>query len=436
MKKRNDIGSRLIVLSLDAVGGRDLELMETLLHFKPFLKRAGGCKEVVSVYPSLTYPAHATIVTGRYPGNHKIVNNLLIQPKREPSDWFWQRRFLKGATLYDEAKRAGLRTAALLWPVTGGAGICYNLPEVLPNRPWQSQIGVSMRNGTPLYELELQLKFGSLRDGIKQPQLDDFVHACMLHTLRKYSPSLMLVHFTDVDTNRHIHGLDSPQAIQAIKRHDERLGGLLKLLENMGLDGKTDVVILGDHCQLDVKEAIYPNYVFVKKGLVAVRNGKIRSWKAIARDCDGCCYIYVKKAADMARVGALLERMKARKNSGISQIFTRAEAAALGADPECAFMLEAEDGYYFQNDWKQYRRREGASDHHGEFPLQAATHGYLPDRDGYRTFFMGAGPHFKEGARVGRMSLVDVGPTLARILGVELGKVDGRVMEELLKQPF
>lgn len=435
MKKRKIAGPRLIVLSLDAVGGCDLALMETLPHFGPFLKRAGGCGQVVSVYPSLTYPAHATIVTGRYPASHGIVNNLLIQPEREPSDWFWQRKYIRGTTIYDEAKRAGLRTAALLWPVTGGAGISYNLPEVLPNRPWQSQIGVSMRNGTPLYELELQLKFGSKREGVRQPQLDNFVHACLLHTLKKYELELVLAHFTDVDTNRHLHGIDSPQAVRAIKRHDERLGELLGLLECMGLDGQTDVVILGDHYQRDVKEAIYPNYVFVKKGLAAVRNGKIRDWRAIARDCDGCCYIYVKKPEDYAGVKVLLERLKDRKNSGIRRIFTRAEAASLGADPECAFMLEAEDGYYFQNGWKQYRRRAGASDHHAGFPLQAATHGYLPDRDGYRTFFMGAGPHFREGARVASMSLVDAGPTLSRVLGVELGKTDGRVMEELVRRP-
>lgn len=435
MRRRKQTGPRLIVLSLDAVGGRDLALMETLPHFGPFLNKAGGCGQVVSVYPSLTYPAHATIVTGRYPGNHKIVNNLLIQPEREPSDWFWQRKYIQGTTIYDEARRAGCRTAALLWPVTGGAGIDYNLPEVLPNRPWQSQISVSMRNGTPLYELELQMKFGSLRKGISQPQLDDFVHACMLHTVRKYKPELMLVHFTDVDTNRHLHGLDSPKAVQALTRLDIKLGELLELLRSMGLEGRTDVVILGDHYQRDVKEAIYPNYVFVKKGLAVVRKGKIRKWRVIARDCDGCCYIYVKKPDDFAGVGVLLERMKARENSGISRIFTRDEAVLLGADPECAFMLEAEDGYYFQNGWNQYRKRAGASDHHRDFTLQAATHGYLPDRDGYRTFFMGAGPHFQEGARIGRMSLVDVGPTLAKVLGVSLGKPDGRVMGELLRQP-
>ena len=96
-------------------------------------------------------------------------------------------------------------------------------------------------------------------------------------------------------------------------------------------------------------------------------------------------------------------------------------------------MLEAADGYYFQNGWEEYRRKAGASDHHTDFHIQAATHGYLPDRDGYRTFFMAAGPHFTAGARVEKMSLVDEGPTLAEILGLDLGRVDGRTMKELIR---
>ena len=105
--------NRLIVLSLDAVGSMDLPYMNTLPHFRAFL-RAAGCERVVSVYPSLTYPAHTSIVTGRYPANHRIVNNHKIQPEKRKPDWFWQRRYIRGTTLYDEARKDGRRVAALL----------------------------------------------------------------------------------------------------------------------------------------------------------------------------------------------------------------------------------------------------------------------------------------------------------------------------------
>lgn len=85
---------------------------------------------VDSVYPSITYPAHTTIVTGRYPCHHGVVNNTKIQPGRKSPDWYWQRKYIRGTTLYDEARSAGMTTAALLWPVTAKAKIHYNVPEI------------------------------------------------------------------------------------------------------------------------------------------------------------------------------------------------------------------------------------------------------------------------------------------------------------------
>ncbi len=425
---------RMIIMSLDAVGTKDMEYMKTLPNFRAFMKRAAGCEEVLSVYPSITYPAHTSIVTGRYPASHGIVNNLQVQPDREPSDWFWQRKYIKGTTLFDEAVKKGYKTAALLWPVMGKAKIRYNLPEVLPNRSWQNQILVSMLNGTVLYELALQRKFGHLRDGIKQPQLDNFVHTSMLYTMRKYRPDLMLVHFTDVDTNRHLYGVNSKEAKMALERHDKRLGELLDLLRELGLVEKTNLVLLGDHYQQDVKEAIYPNYILKEKGYLHIENNKILDWRVLARDCDGSCYIYSKDGESQEEIYEMLQDMKSSPESGIARIFTREEAEALGADPDCAFMLEAEDGYYFQNGWKTYRKKAGASDHHASFQTHAATHGYLPDKEGYTTFFMGAGPDFVPGARVNRMSLVDEGATLARVLNVDLGDIDGKIIKDLLQK--
>lgn len=156
-----------IVLSLDAVGSRDFAYLSEQPHMKELLKEASYSTEVSSVYPSITYPAHTSIVTGHYPGAHGIVNNTKLQVRLQNPDWFWKRKAVKKKTLYEEAEKAGIPTAALLWPVTGGAKISYNLPEILPNRPWQNQITVCMTNGTIPYELDLNQRFGELRDGIR-----------------------------------------------------------------------------------------------------------------------------------------------------------------------------------------------------------------------------------------------------------------------------
>lgn len=428
MKKR-----RMIVLSLDGVGSRDLPFLETLPVFSDFLREAAGCRQVTSVYPSLTYPAHTTIVTGRLPAQHGIINNLKLQPEREPSDWFWQRKYIKGTTLYDEAAKRGWKTAAFLWPVTGGAKIRWNMPEVLPNRLWQNQVMVSAINGSPLFQLDLLKRFGHLRDGIRQPQLDDFVFESVLYTLEKHRPELILVHLTDADSQRHIYGVESHQAEEALVRHGNRLNRLLNTLDRLGLKEETDLVILGDHYQKDVKTALYPNYYLVKKGFIEIRKGKVKQWKILARDCDGSCYIYVKDPCFLPASKALFGRLAEREGSGIERIYSREEAEQLGADPQCALMLEAKKGYYFQNGWQKYQVEKGASDHHRGVVIQAATHGYYPYEKGYETFFMASGPDFKPGVRAEKMTLADEGPTLAAALGFSLGRTDGKTMRDLLR---
>ena len=129
---------RLIVLSLDALGSTDFEMFSQLPNFKKFIDHAAFCRQVRSVYPSLTYPAHTTIVTGRPPAEHGIVNNILIQPERSSPDWFWQRKYIQGTTLYDEALKKGMQVAALLWPVTAKSDITWNLPEIFANQVVES----------------------------------------------------------------------------------------------------------------------------------------------------------------------------------------------------------------------------------------------------------------------------------------------------------
>ena len=74
MKNRKN-SHPMIVISLDAVGTEDLPLLKSLPNFGRFWREAAVCERVKSVYPSLTYPAHTTIVTGKYPSGHGIVNS-------------------------------------------------------------------------------------------------------------------------------------------------------------------------------------------------------------------------------------------------------------------------------------------------------------------------------------------------------------------------
>lgn len=441
MAKRRD-RQRMIIISLDAVGNRDLALMKTLPNFARLRVASAYCDHVKSVYPSITYPAHSSIVTGLTPSGHGVVNNIRIQPGRAgKEDWLWQRRYIKADTIYDLARKKGWKTASLLWPVTAQSKIKYCVPEIFPNRKWQNQVMISAVNGPVPYQIELLGRFGHLLDGLKQPNLDNFVTEAAEYTIRKYNPELFLIHLTDVDTHRHECGLDGPEIEEAMKRHDERLGRFLTALEETGDMSKTTVVVLGDHCQIATHTAVYPNYYLKKAGLLRVSDdGAVRDYDFYAQHCDGSCYIYAsKKMERILRRGRKeeRERMMKRLRSALKEIpeemlakiFSAKTAAELGADGKCVCMLEAEPGCYFQNEYeKPYEKVENMTAH-----AMYATHGYLPQLPEYETFFMMSGFGVRKGAVAEEMHLWDEAPTLSEIMGVSFEKVDGEVKKELLQ---
>ncbi|MCT2537810.1 ectonucleotide pyrophosphatase/phosphodiesterase [Aquibacillus koreensis] len=424
----------LIVISFDCLSSLDFQMLEQLPNFKELLRNGSYCKQVETIYPSVTYPCHTSIITGKFPNRHGVVNNTFLQPGAISPDWYWHRKHIKGTTLYDEAKKAGLRTAALLWPVTAKANIDYNMPEIFANRNWHHQVAVSLSNGSLRYQLDMNRKFGKTRKGLQQPELDDFVLASTVETIIKKQPNLLLVHFTDLDTKRHYHGFSSKEAIQAIHRHDQRLGEIIGALKQAGMYEKSTIVALGDHSALDESSVIKPNILLREKGLLTIDDQeRITDWKAYCKSCDGSAYVYVKDPTDAETKRIVHEIFKGiQGESGIESILTGMEAALKGADGSAFLMLEAKQGYYFKEYATGTYIEEISPDDVQAGRYTYASHGYSPDKKDYTTIFMATGRGIKPHINLNSMHLVDEGPTFAKLLGVDLGATDGRIVEELL----
>lgn len=427
----------LIVISFDAVSSDDIDKLEKLDNFKYLMDNGSVIKNVESVYPTLTYPAHATIMTGMYPKNHGIINNTLNKFSDINPDWYWYRKYVKTKTLYDLASEKGLTTAALLWPVAGRSSINYNLAEIFAPKPWQNQLVMSALAGSLKYQLDLNKRFGHLRNGLSQPALDNFVHESVKYTIDKYKPNLLLIHYTDVDTNRHYHGYNSKEANDALLRHDKRLGEIIKALKEANIFEESTIVALGDHSALDGNYMIRLNSLFRENGLLKVnKKGIITSYKAVAKNCDGSSYVYLKDKNDTdtyKKVKELLENLKNSDKSPIDFILNSKEAEDEGADPNCSFMVEGNLNYYFVDETLGKVIEKVKESEVGKVPHRTkATHGYHPKKPNYNTFFMAFGKGIKKGVKIDGGKLINHGPTLAKILGVDLGKTDGEAEERIL----
>ena len=84
--------NRTLVISIDALITADIQRLKELTHLGKIMKKASWVEDIFCIYPTLTYPCHATITTGCWPDRHGIINNEKFQPLAEDrADWFWFR---------------------------------------------------------------------------------------------------------------------------------------------------------------------------------------------------------------------------------------------------------------------------------------------------------------------------------------------------------
>lgn len=431
MKKPN----KLIIISLDAFNYKDFEYAKTLPTFSKFIKHGAYVEKVQSVYPTVTYTCHTSLSTGHYPKDHKVYNNEYAMPhKPTEQDWRWFEWDIKSPTFFDYATKANLTTASLLWPVMAGADVTYNVPEIWSPDHTISRFKLLLDYGTKNM-LWPVFKYKNLLQGTKQPYLDNFTEAVSLYTLKKYKPDVMAIHFTELDTFRHIHGLDFDKTQENLKSLDARVGNIINLTKKLGLFNKTNFVLLGDHGTHTFHSIIQMNRYLLDKGyLTCDPNNKIESWHAYACTCGGSCHIHVSSEMDNVMKLKLQEDLYAlieNDDIPVKKVFTREKVCdTYQLDGDFDYVLEAEDGYAFRNSISD-NMIEPTSDIKDYYN---GDHGYLPTHEDMYTSLMMMGPDIKKGAHLRTCNLVDEGPTIVKLLGDTMEKVDGVVLEALLEE--
>ena len=424
----------VIVISFDAVSEEDLEFLSKQPNFSKLIKNGALIKNVESVYPSLTYPAHATIVTGKYPKNHGVINNTVLDFKNDNPDWYWYRKYIKGDTIFDLAEKSGMKTCSILWPVTARSKITYNMPEIFCTKRYDNQILKSALAGSKIYQVNMNKKFGYLRQGMEEPYLDNFATEVAKKTIRELKPNLILLHLIDSDSQKHKYGIENKEVIESLKRHDERLGEIIESLKLAGIYEDSTIIALGDHSQINVNNVIKLNSILMKNDLINVNGNKIKSYKAIAKSCDGSSYIDLKNKNDVEtrkKVRDILNELKNKYSNVIEEVYNNEEIKNLGADINASFMIEAKRGYYFIDDFLGEAIEVIDESSKIKHKLRA-SHGYLPSRDNYKTFFIAYGKTIKKGVVLEKGKLINHGPTIAKILEIDLRDCDGIVEERIL----
>lgn len=425
----NNHARHLIVISLDAFSEDNWEEAKKLPHFSYLIENGAFSDQLKSVFPTHTYVAHTTMVTGVYPDLHGIYHNNQFQPFApiKEQTWHWHQRDIKVPTIYDLARRNHLKTAGLLWPVSGKSSLQYNLPEVAAIKN-ENQTLKLMKNGSPLYIMGLAWRLVKSRKGIHQPYLDDYTTLCVVDTIKRKQPHLLLAHLIDLDSVKHTKGTRSKEVKDCLLRMDRRIGEILQGVKDAGLIHNTVFFIVSDHGQFDIHYVVHLNNLLKDQGLIYEDQGKLR-WRAYLQSAGGSAYLHVRDHNphdEQLALQCLQEAMKDEKY-GIESIYNRKELDALRAGRHVNHVVEAKRGYNFIDSLS-----ESTIENYLAKGITYANHGYSPEKQGYKCNFIASGCHIKKNFQLGPMEMVDIAPTMARVLGLDFYHCDGRVLEEMM----
>ena len=433
---------RSLVISLDGLDARYLRRRDEYGLKIPTLRRlmaeGAASLDVVSVYPSVTYPVHTSIVTGALPARHGIVGNELFIPPGEPEcgEWHWFARDIRAQALWDAAHERGLSTGIVSWPVAGGAGD-YNVPEI------------KKLDGTPRESLALMIEHarppGIIQEAAaRDPQLyaranadehDDMRTRFAEYLIAEKRPQLMLVHLFDLDHFQHDYGPFTPEAFALLEKLDAYVARLLAASLRAGTLSETAVFIVSDHGFMPISRLIHPGVLLRRAGLLSMSEERdapggrsrmcVTNWRALPSVTGGSCAIILRDSQDREAFEKARRAFDDLRSGGLDGVFEpnstpltfvdAEELRAMGAHPQAAFALEAVDGYAF------------GANYTGEAvtrSVQRGQHGYLPSR--YSTSFIASGAGINRRGDLGEVRIIDIGPTIAGSLGLALRDADGQ----------
>ncbi|MBZ2197838.1 alkaline phosphatase family protein [Occultella gossypii] len=425
--------NRLLVISVDAMVGEDLEYARTLPTFSRLIERS-AIAEIESVFPTVTYPNHTAQTTGCPPATSGIFNNLTFDPYATVPAWFWESRHIRVPTLFAVAKAAGLRTAAVQWPVTAhDPNIDVLVPEVWQIEQWGGIEELYRGTASPgAWETYVAPHVHKV---VWSPRRDfnDFASGVAQDILRVERPDVMFLHLVAVDAARHATGPHSPQVDAALRRIDAILGEIVATMEEVGTFESTNIVLVSDHGHLATTQHTNLNALFAERGLLRLDDaGALVDYDVYCHGAGLSAQLFLAEDLDDARraqVEAVLAEIVEEPAYRIEEIISAAAAReCFGLDGPFSYVVISEPGVLVA---PHLDRAVIAVPGDADFIGYVGNHGHDPKHGG-QPVFIASGPDFTPGVHAGRRSILDEAPTFAAVLGLDLPTAEGTVIAEVL----
>ena len=212
----------VVLVSFDGFHPGYLDRFDTP-HFDRLAARGMRAASLVSVFPSLTFPAHYSIATGLHPEAHGVVGNRFFDPARG-AEFNYRRsadaqdaRWWGGEPIWVTAETQGLVSAAFFFPGTEA-----DIGGVRPShwRPYDGRVPNRERIEQVLAWLAL-------------PAAE--------------RPHLVTLYFSLVDGAGHRLGPDDPDMRRSVESADGLLGALMEGIDALPHAERVALVVVSDH---------------------------------------------------------------------------------------------------------------------------------------------------------------------------------------------
>jgi len=416
---------RVVLISIDGLKPEYLVEADArglkIPALRELMKTGSRADGMESVWPTVTYPAHTTLVTGVRPSKHGIVTNGPFDPFQKNQDgWYWYTEAITAKTLWTAAREKSLTTGNVYWPVTVGASIDWSFPQI-----WRAKNDEDDRLmralSTPGLAHEVESQYGTIpaehRTDTERANASELI-------LRTRRPAFMLVYFTDLDTEQHKSGPFSKESLATLEDIDRDVARVVEATKKADTFAKTAFVVVSDHGFAAIHTYVRPGSILREAGLIdADDSGRVRDYKAAAWKAGGLCGIVMKDPKDEA-TKKKLDAIFGASIVGIAKVHDGKSIATLGGYPDAAIVLEASSGYTFAAG--VVGPVTGPSGDKG-------THGFPPEHADMRATLLFAGSGIKPGVKLGLVKMIDVAPTIARLLGVALPDAEGHSIDAVLE---
>ncbi len=213
----------VFIISIDGGSPEEIQRSE-MPALKKIVKEGSHSWDAQTITPSLTLPAHTSMLTGVGVEKHKVTWN----------NWVPTNGLVQVPTIFAAAKKAGYSTAMfvgkekfrhLLQPGTVDE---FNLNQAESIVVSKSDSGGSEKK-----------KEGNVFAKTVANDASNYII--------KNKPTLAFIHFTDPDTVGHLFGWGSPEQLKAFADTDAALSVVMKAIRTAGIAKTSVVMISADH---------------------------------------------------------------------------------------------------------------------------------------------------------------------------------------------